>query len=189
MHNGAMTDTSLVTYVALLRGINVGGNAIVRMADLKSCFEGLRFKNVRTFINSGNVMFQSPARTASALEKLIEAGIKKRCKMEIRVTVRSYKDLAAVCKKIPEKWVTDKATRTDVMFLWPDVDYPKIVSEIPSNPDVDRLVYVKGAVVWNVDRADYPKSKVPKMVGSTFYKNMTARNSNTTRKLLALMSE
>lgn len=183
-----MSDPSSVVYLALLRGINVGGNAIVRMADLKSCFEGMKFKNVKTFINSGNVIFQSPAKTAAALEEQIEAGIKKTCRMDIRVTVRSRKELAAVCKKLPETWVTDKTTRTDVMFLWPDVDYPKIISEIPSNPEVDRLLYVKGAVIWNVDRADVKRSKVPKIVGSAFYRNMTARNSNTTRKLLALMS-
>src|ERR1044071_961850 len=177
-----MPDGPLVTFVALLRGINVGGHAIVSMADLKKCFEALQLKNVRTFINSGNVIFQSPATTAAKLERRIEAGIKKACKMDIRVTVRSRQDLAAVCKKIPAAWVTDKGTRTDVMFLWPDVDYPKIVSELPSNPDVDRLVYVKGAVVWNVDRADYKQSRVPKMIGTTFYKNMTARNANTTRK-------
>src|SRR5262249_44776499 len=133
-------------------------------------------------------IFESPARPAAALAKHIEAGIKKQCKMDIRVTVRSQKDLAAICRKIPARWVTDTVTRTDVMFLWPDVDRASILSEIPSNPDVDRLVYVKGAVIWNVDRKDVKRSRVPKMIGSTFYKNTTARNANTTRKLLALMT-
>lgn len=189
MNRKRMPEPSLVTFVALLRGINVGGNAIVSMASLRSCFERLKFTNVRTFINSGNVMFQSAAKSRAALEEQIEGGIKKACNMDIRVTVRSQKEIAAICRKIPAAWVTDKTTRTDVMFLWPAVDYPKIVTEIPSNPDVDRLLYVKGAAVWNVDRDDYKRSRVPKMIGSAFYKNMTARNANTTRKLLALMSE
>ena len=58
----------------------------------------------------------------------------------------------------------------------------------PVNPKVDRLLHVKGALIWNITREDYGKSKVPKMIGSRFYKNMTARNANTTRKLLELMA-
>ncbi len=180
--------SSTPTWVALLRGINVGGRGIINMAALKACFEKLGFENVRTLINSGNVIFQTPSGPAARLGQTIEAGIRKHCKMDIRVTVRSQKELAAICKKIPAAWVTDTITRTDVMFLWPEVDRPQILAEIPTNPAVDRLIYVKGAVIWNVDRKDYTRSKVPKMIGSVFYKNMTARNANTTRKLLALMN-
>jgi uncharacterized protein (DUF1697 family) len=104
------------------------------------------------------------------------------------VVVKSKSDIAAICKKIPPEWVTDKLMRTDVMFLWDEVDSPEAIAALPSNPAVDRLVHAKGALIWNVSRTDYGKSKVPKIVGTRFYKNMTARNANTTRKLLALMS-
>jgi uncharacterized protein (DUF1697 family) len=180
-------SSSLTTYVALLRGINVGGNAVVSMKALKSCFEDLGLQDVVTYINSGNIIFKDSRNSIPALVKLIESGIKARCKMDIRVVVKSRSDIAAICKKIPPEWVTDKLMRTDVMFLWDEVDSPEAIAAVPSNPGVDRLVHVKGALIWNVSRKDYGKSKVPKIMGTSFYKNMTARNANTTRKLLELM--
>jgi uncharacterized protein (DUF1697 family) len=75
------------------------------------------------------------------------------------------------------------------MFLWEEVDSPEVISAIAINPKVDNLRHAKGAVIWNVTRQNYAKSKLPKMIGTRFYKNMTARNANTTRKLLELMSD
>ena len=180
--------SNLTTYVALLRGINVGGNSLVSMKELKTCFEELGFQDVKTYINSGNIIFKDSRKNLPSLVKLIESGIKAHRKMDIRVIVKSKDDIAAICKKIPSEWVTDTLMRTDVMFLWDDVDTPEIVAAVPINPKVDRLLHVKGALIWNVTRKDYGKSKVPKIVGSKLYKNMTARNANTTRKLLELMS-
>ena len=179
--------SKLMTYVALLRGINVGGNTMVSMKALKSCFEELGLEGVVTYINSGNIIFKASNTSVPALVRLIESGIKARCKMEIRVVVRTRSEIAAICQKIPTDWVTDKLMRTDVMFLRDEVDTAETIAAVPANPAVDRLVHVKGALIWNVSRKDYGNSKVPKMVGSSFYKNMTARNVNTTRKLLELM--
>lgn len=180
--------SSLTTYLALLRGINVGGNSMVSMKELKSCFEELGLRDVVTYINSGNIIFKDSRQSIPALVKLIESGIKARCKMDIRVIVKSKSNMAAICKNIPSEWVTDELMRTDVMFLWDEVDNPEAIAALPSNPAVDRLVHANGALIWNVSRKDYGKSKVPKIVGTRFYKNMTARNANTARKLLTLMS-
>ena len=181
---------SLATYVALLRGINVGGHAIVSMKELKACFEGLGFQDVQTYINSGNVIFRTSRRkSAPALAAVIEAGIKAHRNMDIRVIVRSQDDIAAICREIPTGWVTDEKMRTDVMFLWDEVDTPETIAAVAATPDVDRLIHVKGALIWNVNRKDYGRSKLPKIIGTKIYKHMTARNANTTRKLRELMSE
>jgi len=182
------SNSKLTAYVALLRGINVGGNALISMKELKTCFERPGLQDVVTYINSGNIIFKDSRKDIPKLTQLIESGIRAHCKMDIRVVIKSQKDLAAICQTMPPDWVTDKAMRTDVMFLWDEVDTPEMIAAIPANPKVDRLLHVKGALIWNVTRKDYGKSKVPKMVGSKFYKNMTARNANTTRKLLELMS-
>jgi uncharacterized protein (DUF1697 family) len=182
------SNSKLTAYVALLRGINVGGHAVVSMKELKASFEKLGFQDVVTYINSGNIIFKDSRQDIPKLTQLIESGIKAHCKMDIRVVIKSQKELAAICKTLPRDWVTDKVMRTDVMFLWGEVDTPEMIAAIPVNPKVDRLLHVKGALIWNVTREDYGKSKVPKMIGSRFYKNMTARNANTTRKLLELMS-
>ena len=180
--------SNLITYVALLRGINVGGHALVSMKELKGCFEELGLQEVMTYINSGNIIFKDSRKDVAKLTELIEAGIKAHQKRDIRVVVKSKDELAAICKSMPRDCVTDKDMRTDVMFLWDEVDTPEIISSIATNPKVDRLLHIKGAVVWNVNRKDYGKSKLPKIIGTKVYKNMTARNANTTRKLLEWMS-
>src|SRR6266540_1218263 len=126
--------SNLTTYVALLRGINVGGHALVSMKDLKSCFEKLGFQDVSTYINSGNIIFKDSRASAPELVRHIEAGIKKYCRMDIRVIVKSRKDIQTICKKLPSGWVTDKSMRTDVLFLWDEIDRPQVLSEIATNP-------------------------------------------------------
>jgi len=175
------------TYIALLRGINVGGHALVSMKELKACFEELGFHDVSTYINSGNIIFRDARTNIPTLVQLIESGIKAHRKMDIRVIVKSQREMAAICKKIPREWVTDQEMRTDVMFLWKEVDTAAAISAVATNPEVDRLVRAKGALIWNVTRKNYTKSKLPKIIGTRLYKNMTARNANTTRKLLMLM--
>jgi len=176
-------------HVALLRGINVGGNNIVSMKQLKETFEQLGFADVKTYINSGNIVFTTPAENDATLVGKIEKAILKQYGFEVRVVVKSRAEVATVVKKIPPQWVTDKDMRTEVMFLWSDVDKPGILKGIAAAPAVDNLLYAKGAVIWNFDRANYSKSKIGKLIGTHVYKNMTGRNANTTRKLLEMMGE
>lgn len=176
-------------YVALLRGINVGGNCKVSMKALKACFEKLGFINVKTYINSGNVIFFHIGSSGEKLVDIIEQGIKKYIGLEIRVVVRSLEQIALLCKKIPKTWTNDAGSRTDILFLWKEVDKPSTLAELAINPAVDHLLYIKGAVVWHFDRKDYNKSKMHKLIGTFVYKNMTVRNVNTVRKLHALMVE
>ena len=178
----------LTTYVALLRGVNVGGRGLVSMADLRSCFEALGFTNVSTYINSGNVIFADPRTAASKVVREIEAVLTARCRIDIKVVVKSEKELAAICRQIPRGWVNDQSMRTEVMFLREEADTAETIATIATNPNVDRLRRVKGALIWNVLRKDYRKSKLPKIIGIPVYKNMTGRNANTTRKLLELMA-
>lgn len=176
-------------YVALLRGINVGGNNIISMKELADTFERLGFGDIKTYINSGNVVFTTSVANEANLVKKIEMAIYKRFGFKIRVMIKSRSEMAAIVKKIPQEWVTDKNMRTEVLFLWSEVNKPGVVKQIVTNPDVDHLIYVKGAIVWNFDRADYKKSKIDTFIGTHVYKNMTGRNANTARKLLAMMKE
>lgn len=173
-------------YVALLRGVNVGGNSTVSMKELKSCLEKQGFQNVGTYINSGNVMF-SHGGTAAEMAKEVEKCIKRKFKLDVRVVVRSAKEVAAIVKKIPANWVNDGSMKTDVIFLFEEFDSRKVLSAIVQNPAVDRLVYTKGAVIWNIDRKDYGKSKMKYFIGTDVYKGSTARNVNTARKLVSLL--
>ncbi len=69
----------------MLRGINVGGNNIIKMADLKACFERMGFSNVSTYIQSGNVIFESTKKDAARLEKKIETSLSEAFRYDSRV--------------------------------------------------------------------------------------------------------
>ena len=174
-------------YVALLRGINVGGHGKVEMPRLKACLDAQGFKNVSTFTNLGNVFFETSARDRSKVIKKIETTIEKEFGFRVPVVVRTSAEIARVVKAVPKSWVTDQRMRCDVLFLWPDVDSRSVLREVRSEPSVEDLKYVRGALVWRIDRAHVGKSKVRKVIGSKLYKNLTIRNINTVRKLEDLL--
>jgi uncharacterized protein (DUF1697 family) len=77
--------------------------------------------------------------------------------------------------------------KCDVMFLWPAIDSPKIMEQIPYKPDVEDVLYLPGAVIWRIGRDKVNRGAVLKIVGTDVYKQMTVRNPNTVRKLYELM--
>lgn len=176
-------------YVALLRGINVGGNAKVEMSKLKLLFEKLGFKNVKTYINSGNVVFSDNKEQESELVAIIEAAIEKTFGFNVSVIVRDIKNIQALNKSIPGDWLNNSVDRTDVIFLWDDVDSPDILKQIKFKPEIENVEYNHGAIIWNIARDNVTKGSEAKLIYTPFYKKMTIRNINTVRKLLVLMEE
>jgi uncharacterized protein (DUF1697 family) len=174
-------------YVALLRGINVGGKSTVSMSRLKSSFEELGLDNVKTYINSGNVLFETRASDRKRLVRKIETAIEKQFKLPVRVTLRTPQEIARVVKAVPKAWATDKKMRCDVMFLWPEVDKRAVLKQVPTQPKIEDLKYTKGALIWRIDRKNAGKSRVGRMIGSDLYKSLSIRNINTVRKLDELL--
>lgn len=179
----------MTTYVALLRGINVGGNNKVEMKQLRAVFETLGFSNVTTYINSGNVIFTSPRKDTERFVSEIEGAIRKSFGFAVRVIVRDEKNIRAIEKAAPKNWSNDTEQRTEVMFLWDEYAKKSTLKLIALNPDIDTLLYAGGAVIWHIaNREQYTKSGLRKFIGTDVYKHMTARNINTVRKLIALIN-
>lgn len=178
-----------MVYLALLRGINVGGNKRIEMTKLKKTFETLGFANVATYINSGNVIFSTENQNSKELAETIEVTIEKNFGFKVPVLIRSQQNIQAVTEAIPEAWVNNTSMRTDVLFLWEKADQPEVLTEIKMEPEVDHLIYTSGAVIWNFDRVNYRRSKMHDFIGTRVYKLMTARNVNTVRKLSELMKK
>ena len=174
--------------VALLRGINVGGNNKVDMKKLKAAFESLGYTNVVTYINSGNIIFEESSKGKDVLAAEIEDAIKSDFQLDIKVLVKSFEDIRLVCNQLPDTWVKNEVMRTDVMFLWDDFDSPEILQQIKINP-VDNVKYTPGSVLWNVENKDYTKSSISKLSGTEIFRNMTVRNVNTVRKLYQIMGK
>jgi uncharacterized protein (DUF1697 family) len=177
-----------MTYVALLRGINVGGQRKVEMSRLKKTFERAGADDVRTYINSGNVLFEDDRRIADLVPALEEA-IEDEFGFHVKVLLRDKESIAAVVEAIPDSWVNDKTERTDVWFLWEDYDSPDVIAELTIKEGIDEVFYVDGAVVWRADGAQLTRSGRGRVIGSTLYKHLTSRNVNTLRKIHQLMSE
>ena len=171
----------------MLRGINVGGKNKVEMKELKAAFEAAGMTSVRTYINSGNVIFSSTIRARTRLMGLLEDVIAQRFGFRIDVLVRDIKSMRAVAEAIPNSWANDNIMRCDVMFLWDDVARPSILKQLEFKPDIEDVRYASGAVIWRVDRKNVTRSGQMKLVRTPLYKRMTIRNCNTTRKLLELM--
>ena len=176
-----------VTYVALLRGINVGGKNKVDMSALKAVFEDAGLRSVRTYINSGNVVFTSRARSRARLTSRLEKAIAARFGFDVKVLVHDLARMRSIVAAMPPDWVNDHTTKCDVMFLWDAVDRPEILDELKVKPEIDHVRYVPGAVLWSVDRGNATRSALMKVVGTPLYQQMTIRNCNMTRKLLDLM--
>lgn len=172
-------------YVALLRGINVGGNRKVEMKKLKQIFEDLDFKNVFTYINSGNVIFESEEEDKNILNK-IEKELEKQFVDKIPVLIKSVDDLKNITKNIPKDWKNNDIQRTDVAYLFPEIDSKKIIDELPVKKEFIDIRYTKGAIFWNVKRENVYKSQLAKLISDKLYKLMTVRNVNTARFLGAL---
>lgn len=172
-----------MTHIAFLRGINVGGNKKVEMSKLKKVFEDLGFANVSTYINSGNVIFDSEQINQSTLASKIEEGIAKTFGFSVPVIIRTAENIQNLAKDVPASWRNDSDQKTDILFLWDKFDSEETIKLIKTNPEVDELIYFPGAIVWHLDKKNYAKSGMHKFIGTEVYKNMTARNINTVRKL------
>lgn len=167
----------------------MGGNNKVAMPELKKCFEKLGFEHVSTYIDSGNVIFETVLKSESAIGEKIEKGIATTFGFPIRVVVRSRKNMEKVATAIPVDWKNDTEQKTDILFLWGTYATQKSLLLIKSREGVDNIMHVAGAIVWNVTRENYSKSGMHDFVGTPLYKNMTARNVNTVRKLVARMQD
>lgn len=152
--------------------------------ELKESFESLGFKNVLTYINSGNVIFESEDKID--VQK-IETALEKIFGFHITIILRDSKNILDICQKVPSDWQNNLDQKTDVLFLQDEFCNKQTLDLIKINSNVDNLIYINGAIIWNINRDNYLKSGMNKFVGSLVYKNMTARNINTVRKLSQIM--
>ena len=175
-------------YLALLRGINVGGKNKVEMSRLRATFEGVGLTHVRSYINSGNVIFGDDRRSAAKLTSLLEDAIATEFGFQVKVLLRDFDALSATAKAIPASWKDDSTMRCYVMFLWEDVDEPAVMDDLTVKEGIDDVMYEPGAIIWRVDRDVLTRSGMMKVTGSELYQSMTIRSCNTVRRLAELMA-
>lgn len=175
-------------YLALLRGINVGGTNIIPMADLKRSFEGLGFAAVTTYIQSGNVLFAAaksdPGRLAAIIEERLAADFS--CKVRALVVTRNQ--LMTAVEGAPRGFGgKPKEYRYDVVFLIPPLTPAGVMDLVSLKEGVDTASSGKAVLYFTrlISRAS--QSRFSRIARFPEYQYMTIRNWNTTRRLWELM--
>jgi uncharacterized protein (DUF1697 family) len=178
----------MTTYVALLRGINVGGKNLIKMPALKAAFEGEGFGDVSTYIQSGNVLFSTSESRSAALTDRIEEMLATSFDYVPTVVVRSKRQMGAIVDGAPKTFGSRPAEyRYDVIFLKEPLTARNAIAEVPTNPAVDTAHAGTGVLYFSRLTAKATASRLGKIVGSPIYPSVTIRNWNTTTKLLSLM--
>lgn len=184
-----LSKPGLGVFVALLRGVNVGGKNMIKMSALKKSFEEMGFGQVATYINSGNVIFTTRESDPRKLEVKIEKMLLKEYQLDSKVVVRTLAEMAKLVKSLPESWNTESEWRHNVMFLRHSIDSEKIVADLPVKSDIEELVYRPGALLWSAKASSLNQTSMAKLGSHKSFRDMTVRNLNTTRKLHDLMTK
>jgi uncharacterized protein (DUF1697 family) len=175
-------------YLALLRGINVGGNNLIKMADLKQWFEAQGFESVATYIQSGNVLFESVDQDAARLAQRIEEGLLARFAYNARIVLRSHAQMrAAVAGAPPGFGGQPDLYRYDALFVREPVQAADVLRHLNPREGVDTADAGPAVCYFSRLISRATQSYLSKIVGSPVYKDLTIRNWATTTKLLALM--
>ena len=173
-------------YVALLRGVNVGGKSLVKMADLRAAFERMGLAEVATYIQSGNVLFRAPRQKGEELAARIESDLHRRLGMKLRVVLLTEAQLKGVVEGAPRGFGAHSHL-CDVIFLRKPLTAKKAIGLVDVREGVDRAWTGKGVLYFSRLASKSSSSRLSKIAVLPEYQDMTIRSWRTTTKLLALM--
>jgi uncharacterized protein (DUF1697 family) len=174
----------MMTHIALLRGINVGKAKRIAMADLRELFVGLGYGNVRTLLNSGNVIFDSPRKITPAKTKAkeIRDAVFAKTAVMSEVVIISASDLAHVVAENPLASIANDPSRYLVAFPASPADLARANAMAQKDWSPDRIVIgSKAAYIWCA--SGVLESKAAKEFGRALRDAVTARNWATVMKL------
>lgn len=177
-------------YIALLRGINVGGNHKVPMSDLKKSFEAEGFQNVTTYINSGNVIFESEESDLMKLISNCREFLTSRFGFSITLSVISADALKDALAHAPVWWDEDPESKHNAIFVIPPASSDDIMREVgTAKEEYEKVASYENVIFWTAPLSTFSRTRWSKIVGTRAYQDITIRNSNTARKLLQLTAK
>ena len=166
-------------YIVFLRGINISGKNNIPMAELKNGFEDLGFREVKTYLNSGNVAFSNAGDDIRFFTNQIETMLKMRFGLDIPVFVISKEELEDILLNAPDWWGNEnKEIYDNLIFIMPPATFSDVFDEIGE---------AKGVVFWSFSRKDYQKTKWwSKTATANISSQLTIRTANTVRKIVGM---
>lgn len=171
-------------YIAFLRGINVGGKNKIKMETLREMFAALGFENVKSYINSGNVIFEMQKTDDKKLAAKIEKAIEKEFALLIKVMVRSMSEIKEIVENNPFKGQFENDKDLHVFFL--DEELPEEKREqLLSNNNENEMFAVSNREIFCLLRVSFLDSLIGKdYIGKKLKVSATARNWRTVNKIL-----
>lgn len=177
-------------YIALLRGINVGGHNIIAMPALREAFERQGFTFVRTYINSGNILFQSPL-DENSVKTICEMLIAKDFGLDIPVCVIAADELISAMGHAPAWWNQNPDAKHDVLFVIPPMTAQEICAQVGAVKAQYEQADTWGRLIfWSAPIATFSRTRFSKIVkDKAMYSAVTVRNANTALRLAQMAGE
>lgn len=173
-------------YLALLRGVNVGGR-MLSMAALRESMEKDGFENVKTFIQSGNVFFDSSETNTDKLAAAVSKHIKTHFDMDVEVAVFTKSEWQKIIDRAPKWWGVDKTWKHNLLVLLKPYDMSEVIKDVGElKPDIEAMEPGEGVLYQSMSFKLFGRTTTGKLASKPVYKRMTIRNYNTSNKLLAL---
>ncbi len=176
-------------YIALLRGINISGKNKISMSELKKVLEENKYQNVVTYLNSGNVIFESNINDKEAIMQDIYNIVKDKFNLEIPIFIISALELEDILNNNPKWWGTDnKEIYDNLIFIIPPIKYEDVYNTIGEpKKDIEKIKEYNNSIFWSYNLKNYRKSNWWNKTASTNIKdNITIRTANTMRKILEI---
>jgi len=175
-------------YLALLRGINVGGNAMIKMADLKDALIKAGLQDVKTYINSGNVIFTSGNKDQDALAEQVSNVIKDSFSLDVKTVVFTAEQWRRIITAAPEWWGKDTSYKHNILVMIKPFEMDEVVAAIGElKPELEQMVAGNGVLYQSISWDHFGRTAAGKMASKPIYKSMTIRNYNTATKLVSLL--
>jgi uncharacterized protein (DUF1697 family) len=176
-------------YIALLRGINVGGNNIIKMDKLKILFEEMDFADVKTYIQSGNVIFGDSGKDKLKIKETIEKKLFDELKNEISIALLTSIEMNEIIDNKPENFGEDNENyKYDVIYLIEPLTAQEAAKEFIPRENVDKIYAGKRVLYISRLKKELTKSHISKISESKIYSKLTIRNWNTTKKLYEIIN-
>ena len=172
-----------------MRGINISGKNKVPMAELRQGFETLDCAEVKTYLNSGNVIFSSDEADTIMLTNRIEEMIKNQFSLDIPVFVISKEDLENVLRHAPDWWGDESEEIYDnLIFIMPPATFKDVYNEIGEPKEgLEKIKEYRETVFWSFSRKDYQKTNWwSKTASANISSKLTIRTANTVRKVVRM---
>lgn len=184
------TPSKQIDYLALLRGVNVGGNGIISMPALRQALTDTGFNNVRTYIQSGNVLFRSTNTDRRQLTQTIHECIKSTFDLDVEVVLFTKEEWHKIIINAPTWWGADTEWKHNLLILLPPIRAAEAIDAIGTlKPDIEAVLPGKGVVYQSMSFKLFGRTTTGKLASNPIYKKMTIRNYNTATKLLALFDK